>query len=137
MKETYSVSKDFILEAHKAACQDWKKKIEEQFPEVFPKGDRVVMTTKHTGSMSHMNDKSETYYYSIGDRVKVWDRSYHKNAITKEAYDDIRSGDKGTILYNKCNEELVSETSTVSLNLLIQYDNGTLIFSAPNCVIGL
>ena len=33
--DTYSVSKDFILEAHESACSTWKTKIENQFPELF------------------------------------------------------------------------------------------------------
>lgn len=33
----YQVDKEFIIEAHKAACSDWKTKIEKKFPEAFPK----------------------------------------------------------------------------------------------------
>ena len=33
---TYSVDSQFILDAHKAACSDWKAKLEAKFPEVFP-----------------------------------------------------------------------------------------------------
>ena len=36
-KDTYTVSKDFILEAHESACSTLKTKIENQFPELFPK----------------------------------------------------------------------------------------------------
>jgi hypothetical protein len=36
-KDTYTVSKDFILEAHESACSTWKTKIENQFPELFSK----------------------------------------------------------------------------------------------------
>ena len=31
----FEVSEEFIKEAHSAACSDWKKKIEEQFPDAF------------------------------------------------------------------------------------------------------
>ena len=31
----YEVSEEFIKAGHAAACSDWKKKIEDQFPEVF------------------------------------------------------------------------------------------------------
>ena len=34
-KKTYNVDPAFIKEAHKAACSDWKKKIEKKFPELF------------------------------------------------------------------------------------------------------
>ncbi len=30
------VSKEFVLSAHRAACPDWKAKIEVEFPELFP-----------------------------------------------------------------------------------------------------
>lgn len=30
------VSEEFVKQAHKAACQDWKEKIEAQFPTLFP-----------------------------------------------------------------------------------------------------
>jgi len=33
----FTVEKQFILDAHSAACADWKKKIETQFPDLFPK----------------------------------------------------------------------------------------------------
>lgn len=35
--KTYTIEESFIRQAHKAACQQWKTKIEEKFPEVFPK----------------------------------------------------------------------------------------------------
>ena len=37
MSKKYQVEKSFILEAHKEACSDWKRKIEREFPEVFKK----------------------------------------------------------------------------------------------------
>lgn len=33
----FKITKEFIIEAHKAACSDWKKRIESEFPEAFPK----------------------------------------------------------------------------------------------------
>lgn len=36
----YQVDKEFIQEAHSASCDSWKKKIEEKFPDVFPKDPR-------------------------------------------------------------------------------------------------
>ena len=40
--DTYTVSKDFILEAHESACSTWKSKIENEFKELFPKVDFFV-----------------------------------------------------------------------------------------------
>jgi len=40
--EYLTVSKEFILEAHNAACPTWKRKLEEQFPSVFVKDDLEV-----------------------------------------------------------------------------------------------
>ena len=38
----YKVSKGFIIEAHKAACSEWKQKLEKEFPKVFEKNIEVV-----------------------------------------------------------------------------------------------
>ena len=35
--KTFEVEEDFIKAAHRAACSEWKTKIEAKFPEVFPK----------------------------------------------------------------------------------------------------
>lgn len=32
----HNVSAEFIKQAHAAACSEWKKKIQEQFPSLFP-----------------------------------------------------------------------------------------------------
>lgn len=41
----FEVDEQFIRDAHKVACKEWKTKLEEKFPEAFPKtyklGDRV------------------------------------------------------------------------------------------------
>ncbi len=34
-KETFEVDKEFILEAYKSACPNWKQKIKDKFPNVF------------------------------------------------------------------------------------------------------
>lgn len=36
----YQVDADFIKKAHSAACDSWKRKIEEKFPDAFPKDSR-------------------------------------------------------------------------------------------------
>lgn len=36
--KNYKVSKEFIIEAYAAACDEWKQKIEVQFPELFKPG---------------------------------------------------------------------------------------------------
>jgi hypothetical protein len=33
--KNYNVDEEFIKEAHKAACTDWKAKIKDRFPDVF------------------------------------------------------------------------------------------------------
>lgn len=44
-----TVSKEFVLEAHKAACSDWKKKLEEQFPDVFESNKYLTLVDLKEG----------------------------------------------------------------------------------------
>lgn len=34
-QDKLTVTKEFVLEAYKSACSDWKKKLEQEFPELF------------------------------------------------------------------------------------------------------
>lgn len=58
-KKTYNVDVTFIKQAHKVACDDWKKKLETKFPEVFkPKeiihkfGDTFRLSTSWNGPLT-------------------------------------------------------------------------------------
>lgn len=42
--DIYEVSGVFILEAYKAACSEWKKKLEAKFPELFLQDDSKIYT---------------------------------------------------------------------------------------------
>jgi len=48
-KEHYEVDVPFIKAAHSAACSDWKKKLEDKFPDVFPKLSPVELALKKFG----------------------------------------------------------------------------------------
>ena len=37
MKEKIEISSQFVLDAHKAACSEWKARIEQELPDLFPK----------------------------------------------------------------------------------------------------
>lgn len=65
--DTYTVSKDFILEAHERAYPSWKTKIENQFPELFPKVELEV------GKWYKWKDTGDVFLYITnfnGDKVK-------------------------------------------------------------------
>ena len=36
MSKKVKVRKEFIMQAHEAACSEWKKNIEKELPELFP-----------------------------------------------------------------------------------------------------
>jgi hypothetical protein len=66
-KDTYTVSKDFILEAHESACSTWKTKIENQFPELFPKVKlEVGKWYKRIGELLVWNGGENTYGFCDG-----------------------------------------------------------------------
>ncbi len=59
-----TVPKEFVLEAHKAACSKWKNKIETQFPELF----------------------EDLKTYDIGTRVQISGNNYVLTMISGEFY---------------------------------------------------
>jgi hypothetical protein len=44
-----TVSKEFLLDAYKAACSDWKQRLEEEFPEVFETDKYPTLIDLNTG----------------------------------------------------------------------------------------
>lgn len=68
----YTVDEEFIKQAHEAACSDWKSRIEDKFPELFP-------TNKYVCALFDSKDvdkaKSADLY------VKLEDGSYVKSKI--------------------------------------------------------
>jgi hypothetical protein len=59
--ESYSISKEFILLAHRAACSGWKVKIEQQVPELFRNNlmkelMKLVKVKPHTNSTYFIAD---------------------------------------------------------------------------------
>jgi hypothetical protein len=65
-KETTSVSVSFVKQAHAYACNEWKQKIENEFPDLFEE------EKYKTGS--HVNINGEKYL--LIDRDK-WSVTYH------------------------------------------------------------
>lgn len=50
----FQVNAEFVKQAHAAACSDWKKKIEAEFPDLFPSVyrfgiDPYTLTTRPNG----------------------------------------------------------------------------------------
>lgn len=54
-----TLSSDFVKQAHSAACEDWKKKIEQELPELFPK---VELTEKAKRFFSWNSGSYEHYW---------------------------------------------------------------------------
>lgn len=55
------VNKEFIKEAHTAACSEWKTRIKKEFPDVFPEVCKPGMWVKLTQDYSILK-KGEVYY---------------------------------------------------------------------------
>lgn len=90
---TYSVDKEFILEAHKAACFDWKKKIEVKFPQLFSPHKlgkiyynehrgRVILAQVGVGMICLINLES-------GNRWKEPISVYDTSSITEEEFSHL------------------------------------------------
>lgn len=130
----YTVSKEFILEAYEAASPEWKTNIEKAFPEIFHKGDKVIFTSHPKDDFPNEGIQEKIFYFSIGDRVLITDGSYHTHPNGIKVKGLGMKQPKGIIVYNRCDRMFESYHSNVSLNLVIQLEDGTIIFSAPNCV---
>jgi hypothetical protein len=66
--DVYTVPKDFILEAHESACSTLKTKIENQFPELFPKAEvgKWYKSTDNKSFIFYITDSTVDRYFGYG-----------------------------------------------------------------------
>jgi len=72
--------KEFIKKAHSAACNEWKKNIEKEFPKLFKKDDLKVGDWVKTvnGAMFCIQKKEVNMFYGYGFGLfNTWDESYY------------------------------------------------------------
>src|SRR6187402_2715929 len=72
----FETSLDFILKAHEAACKEWKAKIEQEFPEAFPK-PKITFTENSYDKLGNIKEVRE-FSFALGDIVKVTNGSYNR-----------------------------------------------------------
>lgn len=63
-----TVDKDFVMQAYESACSDWKKRIEQKFPDLFPK-------EKFAKLITNAPDGSYLYYKPIDGHYKTLEYS--------------------------------------------------------------
>ncbi len=134
----FTVDAEFILAAHKVACAEWKQKIENKFPDLF-----LITHEKHEVIYNEWVDgtleKTKTYLFAIGDKVKVNDGSYNidTNGIHRSGISELFQNNTAKVIavntgntysYNTLKER------KVTLNLLLEFPEGELVYCAPNCV---
>tara|TARA_R110000851_G_scaffold303558_1_gene461188 strand:+ start:331 stop:954 length:624 start_codon:yes stop_codon:yes gene_type:complete len=93
--------KEFIIQAHAAACSDWKAKIEKEFPKLFKKDQLIVgkwykYDDNTANALIVWNDSKDTYgfwsgeysenlsFFIEGDKVPATDKEVSK-ALIQEA----------------------------------------------------
>lgn len=84
----YKVDADFIKKAHSAACDSWKRKIEEKFPDVFPKDPRFKFKGVFTVT-TNVNRKDAPFGVILGIASEKEDE-YKGLVVSKEYTATIR-----------------------------------------------
>jgi hypothetical protein len=73
----FTVDKDFIIEAHKEACLNWKRRLEDKFPDVFKSViEPGRWYTSDTGGLWFIQEIRDGQQISYGfNRIGNWDKS--------------------------------------------------------------
>lgn len=81
MKTEFTISKEFILEAHKSACDTWKSKIKNEFPDAFknelevgkwyedPRSELLMFVEEINAPMPSDTNSIKSYGFS---KTKEW-----------------------------------------------------------------
>lgn len=92
--EKVTVSVDFVKQAHNAACGEWKRKIEKEFPSLFEEkyraGTRISIITIHdTSEYLLVNIGTKAYLNSLKNG-NVWHSDamdYSEGYVTEKQLD--------------------------------------------------
>lgn len=115
------VRKEFILEAHKAACIDWKQRIEKELPELFESefkvGDWVVFIDGDAPQIIIGFDKYNDYRTQrINGSKTVWfkydaERKATKEEIERHLIEEAeRRGFKKGVLFHAIREDTLKKS---------------------------
>jgi hypothetical protein len=97
IKETTSVSVSFVKQAHAAACNEWKRKIEKEFPGLFEEEFLAGSRIQIEGDVYLLTHVGLEAYLSKVENGNVWNSKamdYSKN-ITKRQLDDYIGEKRG------------------------------------------
>lgn len=94
--------KEFIKQAHSAACSEWKEKIETEFPKLFKKDELIVgkwykHDEKAFNALMVWGDSEYTYGF--------WNGEYKDNLCFRDAFNKVPATDK------EVSEALIAEAS--------------------------
>jgi hypothetical protein len=77
VKEEYKVSSEFILEAFNAACNEWKDKIRNEFPDLFPRtykrGDRFIRLGEREFILVSIDSRNKVLLISLENGNRWFD----------------------------------------------------------------
>jgi hypothetical protein len=80
----YQVDADFIKEAHSAACDSWKRKIEEKFPDAFPKDPRFEFKEVFTVTTDVTSNDDAPFGVILG--IASEDKDEYKGLVVSREY---------------------------------------------------
>ena len=91
-----TVDKEFVMQAYESACSTWKEKIEQQFPELFPKQKFATLTTQTPGTSTLYYKTQSGTYKSLEYNVALIDAIAGQLGVPKEArYKGIYVNNRG------------------------------------------
>lgn len=93
-----TVDKEFVMQAYESACSTCKEKIEQQFPELFPKQKFATLTTQKPGPATLYYKTQSDTYKSLEYNIALIDGVAGEFGVPKEAkhkgiYVNNRKGD--------------------------------------------
>jgi hypothetical protein len=136
--------KEFIIQAHSAACSDWKTKIEKEFPKLFKKDQLIVgkwykYDDNTANALMVWNDSKETYgfwsgeydenlsFFDEGDKVLATDKEVSKPLIKEAVKRGFDRSDINFKLIEGCVGELNEHRITSACEIVYQASSNALV----------
>lgn len=139
MKQIFNVDKEFILAAYKVACDPWKIKIRQKFPAAFKTKCYEPQLVEEIRWKRGVEEKRNKFQFTFGDEIEIWDGSYNEdiNGKHRSGIDSLFKNNTAKIIAintGKIHTVRVFDEFKITLNLLVKFPNGVLVYVAPSMV---
>jgi hypothetical protein len=135
---TSTITNELLSEVYNHLPTNLQKKLQGIYSFLPKSGNRKYISTEYIYKHNDgRRDERKTYSFYVGQKLHVTDGSYNVDANTgvhRNGIDKLFTNHTAEIVVVNTGVTTEASQGEVTLNLLVKFTTGELVFVAPNCI---